>query len=149
MTSANISPRLDTRLYSYDEREDEIRVNERYAVMGTPVLNSVGTWSRGTGRLAIPESNIWERRTDLRGAVVTVASIHIPLLHELYYDESESEVIGGGGFFLEPLNYLSKKLNFTLKLKASGWPSGSSKALKISGYYLVHFSSRKCSVSCL
>ena len=54
--------------------------------------------------------------------MVTVASIHIPLLHELYYDEGSEEVVvvGGGGFFIEPLNYLSNKLNFTLKLKASG-----------------------------
>ena len=66
MTEANISLRLDTRLYAYDEREDEIRLKERYAVMGTPVLNIFGTWIRGKG-LTIAESNIWERRTDLGG----------------------------------------------------------------------------------
>ena len=66
MTEADISLRLDTRLYSYDEREDDIRLKERYAVMGTPVFNSFGTWIKGRG-LSIAESNIWERRTDLGG----------------------------------------------------------------------------------
>ena len=66
MTEADISLRLDTRLYSYDEREDEIRLEERYAVMGTPVTNIFGTWIREKG-LAITESNIWERRIDLGG----------------------------------------------------------------------------------
>ena len=66
MTESDISLRLDTRLYSYDEMEDEIRLKERYAVMGTPVTNIFGTWIREKG-LAITESNIWERRIDLGG----------------------------------------------------------------------------------
>ena len=46
--------------------------------------------------------------------MIRVATISSPGLHELQYDKSGKSVIGGSGFFLEPLNILAKKLNFTL-----------------------------------
>ena len=79
VTEADISLRLDTRLYSYDEREDDIRLKERYAVMGTPVTNIFGTWIREKG-LAITESNIWERRIDLGGNSILIVPKFLALV---------------------------------------------------------------------
>ena len=62
---------------------------------------------------------MWERRTDMEGLPIRVATISVPSLSELHYDKSGSSIIEGTGLFLEPLTILAEKLNFTLKLMVS------------------------------
>ena len=112
--------RLNTKLVFYAWEEDRVVLRERYAVRGIAVESNVGTWSESAG-FEVEKPQIWERRTNLLGSAVRVASVHLPPLHELYFEDANDEtgrITGGGGFFIEPLNYLAKKLNFTLVFNA-------------------------------
>ena len=126
--------RLDTRLYYYTLQKDRIDFTETYAVNEVLVTNKIGLWNESYG-LAVPPpnmANIWKRRTNLHGMTVNVVSVNRRYLHEIYYEGNpvneyrpprsrvpDKAVIGGGGIFIEPLNILSSKLNFTLNLTAS------------------------------
>ena len=117
----NLVLRLNTKLIFYAWEEGHIILKERYAVREIAVENDVGTWSESAG-FEVEKPHIWERRTNLLGSNVVVASLHLPPLHEFYFEDANDEtsrITGGGGFFIEPLNYLAKKLNFTLLFNAS------------------------------
>ena len=114
-TGLNLTIRLDTQLYLYTSNGNTIALKEMYAVRREIKVQTIGTWKQNTG-LTTTTSNIWERRNNLEGMVIRVATISWPLLQELQYDESGESIIRGSGLFLEPLNILSKRLNFTLKL---------------------------------
>ena len=117
-TGLNLTLRLDTRLYIYTSNAEIISLKEIYAVNGNNKVQTIGTW-REDKALTVPTTSMWERRTDLEGMVIRVATNSFPRLHELHYDESGESIIGGSGFFLEPLNILAKELNFTLLLTPS------------------------------
>ena len=110
--------RLDTKIYLYATFGETIVLKEAYAVNGEKITHEIGTWSEKTG-LKVPTKNMWERRKSMRGMSVRVATVHTLFLHELYYDLPGTSIIGGGGFFIEPLNILASKLNFTLDLMVS------------------------------
>ena len=117
---ARFALRLDTKLIFYAWDEGRVVLRERYAVRGVAVDNEVGTWSEGTG-FEVEKSHIWERRKDLLGSTVRVASVHLPPLHELHFEDANGKaggITGGGGFFIEPLNHLAEELNFTLSFCA-------------------------------
>ena len=105
---------LNTRLYLYASKENLINLKEMYAVNRKKIVRKIGTWNETQG-LSVMTTNVWERRTDLDGMLIRVATISYPLLHELHYDEPGPSITGKG-LFLEPLNILAKRLNFTLKL---------------------------------
>ena len=119
-TEANFALRLNTRLYFHFWKEGSIILKERYAIRDVPVENQVGSWTKGAG-FTVEEPRIWERRTDLLGTIVRVVSVNLPPLHEFHFEgaKEEAKIIGGGGFFIEPLNYLAKKLNFTMHFMVS------------------------------
>ena len=118
---ANFLLRLNTKLFFYAWDEDHVILKERYAVGGIAVEKNVGIWSESAG-FEVERSQIWERRSNFFGSNVRVASLHLPPLHEFYFEDANDEtsrIMGGGGFFIEPLNYLAMKLNFTLVFNAS------------------------------
>ena len=117
-TGLNLTLRLDTRLYLYTSVGETIHLKEIYAVNKETKLQTVGTWKPNTG-LTITTKNMWERRMNLERMMIQVATISWPLLQEVQYDESGKSIIWGSGLFLEPLNILAKRLNFTLKLMDS------------------------------
>ena len=118
-TGENFLLQLNTRLYFYTWLEDYIIVKEKYAIRGVQVENTVGHWNEAEG-FVIEELNIWERRTNLLGSVMRVVSVNLPPLHELYFeDDDETNIAGGGGLFIEPLNNLANMLNFTISFKKS------------------------------
>ena len=110
--------RLDTLLYVYSTSGSTINLKEMYAVNGKTIVSKIGTYKE-EGGLTISTTNMWDRRTNMEGMEIRVATVSYPLLHELYYDKSNTSVIGGGGFFIEPLNILAQKLNFSLKFMPS------------------------------
>ena len=117
-TGINLTLRLDTRFYMYTSNVETISLKEVYAVNGKNKVQTIGTWREDKG-LTVPTTSMWERRTDLEGMVIRVATISRPRIHELHYDKSGETIIGGSGFCLEPLNILAKELNFTLMLMPS------------------------------
>ena len=116
----NLTLNLNTKLYYFDSQEDGSNdLMEAYAVSGIAIQNIVGSWDKSKG-LTIPIANIWERRTDLHGQTIRVTSKTYIGLSFLKYDEGSSKsVIGGGGYFIEPIYYMAEKLNFTPKFLAS------------------------------
>ena len=111
MTYSNIQKVvIDWELYS------QINLKEIYSVNDKQVLESIGTWREADG-LSGGIPNIWERRIDLGGATLTAATIDKTHLHELHHTTSSSNksVLTGAGSLLDPLKYLSNKLNFTIK----------------------------------
>ena len=116
--SLNLTLRFDTELYMYTSKRETINLKEMYAVNRKVQIKNIGTWRESMG-LSIPTTNIWERRTNMRGMTIRVATLSLPLLHELHYDKLGTTIIGGSGFFFEPLIILAKQLNFTLKLMPS------------------------------
>ena len=129
-TGLNLTLQLDTRLYLYNSIQETICLKEMYAVNRKTKLQTVGTWTQNTG-LAVTTTNMWERRTNMEGMMIRVATISWSLLHELHYDKSGEWITEGSGLFLEPLNILAQRLNFTLKLMTS--TDGQWGALNING----------------
>ena len=105
--------RLDSTLFTYIHEGNTIILREAYAVNKKKKLDLLGTWSESTG-LMLPEASIWDRRSNLEGLSITVATISWPPMTKLYYDPSNESVVDGRGLFLDPLNILAKKLNFTI-----------------------------------
>ena len=115
----NLELQFNTRLFCFAQGASGILLTELYAIKGMRFSNIIGTWNKTQGiNVQIP--NIWERRTDLDGVTIRATSIDttVSRLHFFRYDESNS-IIGGGGFFIEPLYYLALKLNFTMKFLPS------------------------------
>ena len=117
-TGLNLTLRLDSRLYIYRSKGQTISLKEMYALNGKNKVQAVGTWAGNTG-LNVPKKGIWERRTNMEGMLIRVATISYPHLHKLHYDISKKSIIGGSGLFFEPLNILVKELNLTLMLMPS------------------------------
>ncbi len=68
--------RLDSRLYIYKAKSDRVDVYERYAINGGHnIVQRIGNWTRGRG-FKIEITNVWERRSDLRGAVVNLCDLN-------------------------------------------------------------------------
>ena len=108
----NLTLRLDTKLYEYKSEGESISLQEAYVVNRKKRVQTVGTWTVSQG-LTVPSANMWERRSNLEGMLVRVATVDWPLLHEIHYDHPGETVIGGGGFFIELFDILAKELNFT------------------------------------
>ena len=113
-----LTMQLDTKLFLYTSEENKMILKEMYAIKKSTKVKNIGTWNSSSG-LSLSTTNMWERRTDMEGLTIRVASISVPSLSELRYDKSGSSIIEGEGMFLEPLNILAGKLNFTLKLMDS------------------------------
>ena len=115
----NLTLRLDTSLYFYTSNRNSISLEEMYKVNGIVKTKIVGTWTSNTG-LVVPTTNVWERRSSLEGMTLRTAVISTPKLHELHNETlNKSVIMLGSGYFLEPLNILAQKLNFTLLLMPS------------------------------
>ena len=114
----NLTLQLDTGLYTYMTKFNTTSLKEIYAINGEIKVTTIGIWRKKTG-LVIPTKSMWERRSNLEGMSIRVAIVHEPPLQELHYDKTGKSIIGGSGLFLEPLNILAKKLNFTLALMPS------------------------------
>ena len=109
--------RPDSKLYLYANQGSTIDLKEMFAINGNTVVGKIGTWHETTG-LSVPTTNMWMRRANLGGMTIRVATISHPMLHELYHDE-QTGTSRGRGSFLEPLNILETRLNFTLKFLPS------------------------------
>ena len=107
--------RLDTRLYYYGPQGNTTILKEIYALNGEDKVKTVGKWQESTG-LLVPHTNMWDRRANLEGMLITVATKGWPSFMDLSYDESGESIIRGSGLFLEPMNILAREMNFTLKL---------------------------------
>ena len=114
----NNALRLDSKIYVYANCGETIDLKEMYALNGKKILKKIGVWNENKG-LTVFNRNMWERRINMEGITLRVATLNVPFYHELYYDQSGTSIVGGGGFFLEPLNILAIKLNFTIKLMIS------------------------------
>ena len=106
---------LDTKLYLYSSTINSTILKEVYSIKGKSVIRNIATWEENVG-LSVPLPNIWERRTNMDGMILTVGTINFPVLHELLYDDSNKKELHRHGFFFEVLNILSAKLNFTYKV---------------------------------
>ena len=111
--SASFTMRLTSRLYMYTSRGSSIILKELYAVNGKNKVQRVGIWKESTG-LIIPMIKMWERRSNLEGMELRVATMSFPPMQMLTHDISNKTITGGEGLFLDPLNVLAKKLNFTI-----------------------------------
>ena len=110
---------LDTQLYIYAPEGKTIILKEAYGVNGNTKVETIGTWKESTG-LIVPTPSIWERRSNLEGRSMRVATISFPPMQNLYYDTSGQSIIGCGGLFLDPINILASKLNFTVNFMIPG-----------------------------
>ena len=117
--SFSFSLHLDTQLYIYAPEGETISLKEAYGVNGNTKVEIVGTWKDSTG-LIVPTSSIWERRRNLEGLSIRVATMSFPPMQNLYYDTSGQSIIGCGGLFLDPMNILASKLNFTVNFMIPG-----------------------------
>jgi hypothetical protein len=109
---------LNTRLFFYKEMDSNFVMLERYAIRGGPIITQeIGLWSRTTHK-TIKINNIWERRSNLRGVKFRCATIEIPLMSKLTYDQNKNST-HGTGYFLEPFNMLKPNLNFTVDFYTS------------------------------
>ena len=106
--------RLDTKLYLYDHFENKTMLQEIYKAKGNSIINTIGTCRENLG-LSVPLPNMWDRRKNFGGMTIRVATLSLPILHELYYDESGKYITGGDGFLIQPLKILAEELNFTIK----------------------------------
>ena len=113
--SLNMTLRLDSRLYTYKSEGNKIDLKETYAVNGKKKVQTVGTWRGSTG-LVVPTKSMWERRSNLEGMSISVATVASPPMQILHYDTTGESITGGGGLFLEPMNILAIKLNFSVNL---------------------------------
>ena len=124
-TDGNLALQLNTQLYLYfwEESDMILKLKEKYSIRGIPVEKDFGNWTEGAG-FAVEEPILWERRSDLMGAVVRVASVDLPPLHSFIYEgdkanEAKDNIIGGEGFFIQPINFLAAALNFTIQFNFS------------------------------
>ena len=124
-TEGNLALQLNTQLYFYfwEESGMILKLREKYSIRGIPVDKDFGNWTEGAG-FTTEEPILWERRSDLMGAVVRVASVDLAPLHSFIYEgdkpnEAKDNIIGGEGFFIQPINYLAEALNFTIQFNFS------------------------------
>ena len=119
-TEGNFALQLNTQLYFYSWEESCMILKEKYSIRGLPVENTIGNWTEGAG-FTLEEPTLWERRTDLMGAVVRVVSVNLAPLHSFIYegDKEKGKIIGGEGLFIQPINYLAEALNFTIHFNYS------------------------------
>ena len=114
--SHNLTLRLDSRLYIYKSEGNKFVLKETYALNGKKKVQTVGTWRESTG-LIVPTKSMWERRSNLEGMSIRVATVSSPPMEILYYDKSGESITAGGGLFLEPMNILATILNFSADLR--------------------------------
>ena len=116
----NMNLTFSTRLFILDqEMSHATKVKEVYAVKGLHMTRNVGSWSETDG-LTIGQPNIWERRADLNGVTIRIASRNyssVTARSHLHY--LNNDITGGGGYFIAPLYYLASKLNFTMQFSYS------------------------------
>ncbi len=117
-SSEEIEPenlRLDSKLFFYeDDAVGDFVIKEKYAIKSGPAITQVvGTWNETAG-LDIPEPNVYERRSNLRGVSLVNALMAWDYYHELQLDEAEEQVLGVTGVFAEVAAVLAEKLNFKL-----------------------------------
>lgn len=109
--------RLDTLLYLYSANASAIKLKEMYAINGNTIISQIGAYEENG--FSMPVRNLWDRRTNMEGMEIKAATVNYPMLHELIYEENGKSIIGGKGFFIDPLNILSKELNFSVKYMSS------------------------------
>ena len=69
----NLSLNLNSDVIFYTTTENGFNLTESYTIKaGSPISHSVGTWDRDDG-LVIPETSIWERRSNLFGVSIDAA----------------------------------------------------------------------------
>ncbi len=112
---ANTSLRLDSQLYSFESQGSESILHEHYAAKGGRVITQfVGNWSPTEG-LNITQGEMWDRRLDLMGVELTNGLLNALPYGAFEYD-ANGAIVGSFGPFPEALDYLAKKLNFTVAL---------------------------------
>ena len=119
ITGFSFTLRLDTQLFIYSPEGEAISLKEAYGVNGNTKVEIIGIWKESSG-LIVPTPSIWERRSDLEGLSIRVATMSFPPMQNLYYDTSGQSIIGCGGLFLDPINILASKLNFTVNFMIPG-----------------------------
>ena len=62
---------------------------------------------------------MWRRRGNLHGAIIRFTSVKYPILSPEFYYDSDGNIIGGRGFFIDMLEMLEKDLNMTVSLSLS------------------------------
>ena len=117
-TGLDLALRFDSKVYFYSKNGKTFDIKEAYAINKNTIVREIGAFDEDNG-LSVPTTSIWERRANMEGMTIRVATVSYPLFHELHYDTAGASIIGGSGVLLQPLNILANKLNFTLKLMPS------------------------------
>jgi ABC-type amino acid transport substrate-binding protein len=111
--SANLTLRLDSRLFYYQSHEnDSFALFELYAIKGGPSIDrQIGLWSPHQG-LVMPTPNIWDRRANLLGTKLKSTTMPFSLLTIFHYD-SNGAVANITGLLPDLFYSLGETLNYT------------------------------------
>ena len=111
---------LDTLLFFYEEKENSVKLYEKYTIRGRVEVQEVmGEWTKDAGfNVTVP--SIWKRRSNLRGASLryTVPRPTYPVLHKIHVSE-EGKILNYIGYFLDVLKELEREMNFTAEISFS------------------------------
>ncbi len=120
----NFTLQLNSRLYTYSPMEGEDRnsssnssnfvVGEVYAVKNGPrLMNELGIWpSDGAKSPPFHPWSMWERRTNLGGAVIVEAYLKFMPFFNVIDDDNETPEVEG--FFVDIIDTLARRHNFSL-----------------------------------
>jgi hypothetical protein len=101
----NLTLRLDTNLFLYEEVNKSINLFESYSIKAGPVITQeIGTWNQ-TDRLNIPIPGLWVRRYDLRGLLIRSTAVPYPAMCKFFFGK-DNKIIGSSGYLQEILNQL-------------------------------------------
>ena len=108
-------PRLDSNVYEYElSNTQDIEVHEIYSVKSTQIIrNQLATWRTLTRYLEMNDVEKYERRTDLKQALLAGVIELYPGFCE-YINETASS-----GYYSDVMNLLASKLNFTFTTSLS------------------------------
>ena len=111
-----IELRLDSNVLFYKEEiNDGYTLLEKYAFKdGTKFNKEFGSWNGITGLQLFASTNIWDRRNDMEGAVLTNTLKFYKNFAEPIYD-SEGNLVRSEGSRPDRLHAVAESLNFTIK----------------------------------
>ena len=111
--------RLDTRVLFYNNTISGYTLWESYRIKTGPATNrNLIEWSPLTGRVKVLTKyiNIFERRGDLHGVVLTNGVLEWPRMFIASINNGSGAITGGTGYFPDVLSALQTKLNFAVRM---------------------------------
>ncbi len=115
LDAAQIRPLLNELILFYENSSPGVvRLSEEYTIKKRWDFHQVGEWRAGGRGLRVPVPNVWERRANLRGAILKNAVLELSVVTRVQYNDY-GKLVGAIGLFQDMLDYLKKKLNFSVK----------------------------------